>query len=81
MERKLLDKARPISVQETGCTGGAGVRTGQGRAQGFRRFMRRGLGAAQSEWSLAGTTHNLLKLWRSGQAPLAQAQGAMELRE
>ena len=27
--------------------------------------MRRGLGAAQSEWSLAGMTYNLLKLWRS----------------
>jgi transposase len=37
--------------------------------QGCRRFMRRGLEAAQSEWSLIGTTHNLLKLWRSGQAP------------
>ncbi len=37
--------------------------------QGCRRFMRRGLHAAQSEWSLIGTTHNLLKLWRSGQAP------------
>ncbi|MFH1142058.1 MAG: IS1182 family transposase [Chloroflexota bacterium] len=37
--------------------------------QGCRRFMRRGLGAAQSEWSLMGTTHNLLKLWRSRQTP------------
>ncbi len=37
--------------------------------QGCRRFMRRGLQAAQSEWALMGTTHNLLKLWRSGQAP------------
>ncbi|MDP2726572.1 MAG: IS1182 family transposase [Dehalococcoidia bacterium] len=37
--------------------------------QGCRRFMRRGLYAAQSEWSLVGTTHNLLKLWRSRQAP------------
>lgn len=37
--------------------------------QSCRRFMRRGLGAAQSEWSLMATTHNLLKLWRSGQAP------------
>jgi transposase len=37
--------------------------------QGCRRFMRRGLGAAQSEWSLMATTHNLLKLWRSGRAP------------
>lgn len=38
-------------------------------SQGCRRFMRRGLLATQSEWSLIGTTHNLLKLWRSGQAP------------
>ncbi|MDP3062330.1 MAG: transposase, partial [Chloroflexota bacterium] len=37
--------------------------------QGFRRFMRRGLRAASSESFLIGTTHNLLKLWRSGQAP------------
>ncbi len=37
--------------------------------QGFRRFMRRGLRAASSESALIGTTHNLLKLWRSGQAP------------
>ncbi len=37
--------------------------------QGCRRFMRRGLPAVQSEWSLMATIHNLLKLWRSGQAP------------
>ena len=37
--------------------------------QEFRRFMRRGLKAASSESVLIGTTHNLLKLWRSGQAP------------
>ena len=42
--------------------------------QGFRRFMRRGLGAAQSEWSLVAMTHNLLKLWRSGQAPWGWAK-------
>ena len=42
--------------------------------QGFRRFMRRGLGAAQSEWSLAGTAHNLLKLWCLGPAPLGWAK-------
>ena len=28
---QAADKARPSSVQEAGCTGGAGVRTGQGR--------------------------------------------------
>jgi hypothetical protein len=37
--------------------------------QGFRRFMRRGLVAACGEATLVATTHNLLKLWRSGQAP------------
>lgn len=42
--------------------------------QGFRRLMRRGLDAAQSEWSLVGMTHNLLKLWRSGQAPWGWAK-------
>ena len=32
--------------------------------RGFRRFMRRGLPAVQSEWSLINATHNLLKLYR-----------------
>lgn len=31
--------------------------------RGFRRFMRRGLGAAQSEWALMCTTANILKLF------------------
>ena len=38
-------------------------------AQGFRQFMRRGVTAAWGETFLVGATHNLLKLWRSGQAP------------
>ena len=42
--------------------------------QGFRRFMRRGIRAASSEAILIGTTHNLLKLWRSGQAPWGWAK-------
>ncbi len=37
--------------------------------QAFRRFMRRGLVAACGEATLVATTHNLLKLWRSGKAP------------
>jgi transposase len=68
MERKLLTRRgqriyrlRSITVEPV---------LGQVKeGQGCRRFMRRGLHAAQSEWSLIGTTHNLLKLWRSGQAP------------
>jgi transposase len=35
-------------------------------ARGIRRFRRRGLAACASEWRLICTTHNLLKLWRSG---------------
>ena len=42
--------------------------------QAFRRFMRRGLEAAASEAAMIGTTHNLLKLWRSGQAPWGWAK-------
>lgn len=35
-------------------------------ARGFRRFLLRGMEQVQGEWSLVCTTHNLLKLWRSG---------------
>jgi len=67
MERKLLTqrgralyKMRGVLVEPV---------LGQVKeGQGFRRLMRRGLRAARSEWSLMGTTHNLLKLWRNGQA-------------
>lgn len=41
-------------------------------ARGIDRFMRRGLRAAASEWSLICTTHNLLKLWRSGRVKLGR---------
>jgi transposase len=34
-------------------------------ARGFDWFMRRGLRAVASEWSLICATHNLLKLWRA----------------
>jgi transposase len=36
--------------------------------RGFDRFMRRGVEACRSEWSLICATHNLLKLWRSAKA-------------
>lgn len=42
--------------------------------QGFRRFMRRGLVPTCSEASFVATTHNLLKLWRSGKAPWGWAR-------
>lgn len=68
MERKLLTRRGRRMYRLRGIT----VEPVLGQVkegQGCRRFMRRGLHAAQSEWSLIGTTHNLLKLWRSGQAP------------
>ncbi len=39
--------------------------------RGCDRFMRRGEQACASEWKLLCTTHNLLKLWRSGKASWA----------
>ena len=33
-------------------------------ARGARRFSRRGLTAARTEWQLLCATHNLTKLWR-----------------
>jgi len=38
-------------------------------ARGVRRFLLRGLGSVQAEWSLICATHNLLKLFRSGWTP------------
>lgn len=40
-------------------------------ARGIRRFLFRGLGSVQAEWSLICATHNLLKLFRSGWTPQA----------
>ena len=38
-------------------------------ARGIRRFLLRGLGSVQAEWTLICATHNLLKLFRSGWNP------------
>jgi transposase len=37
-------------------------------ARGCDRFLRRGKAACDREWTVRCTTHNLLKLWRSGKA-------------
>lgn len=42
-------------------------------ARGLRRFLLRGLGCVHAEWNLMCTTHNLLKLFRSGWSPLRLA--------
>lgn len=73
MERKLLTKRgrrlyrlRSVLVEPV---------YGQVKeGQGFRRFMRRGFSAAYGEAALVATSHNLLKLWRSGQAPWGWAK-------
>jgi transposase len=39
-------------------------------ARGFRRFLLRGLAKIRGEWCLVCLTHNLLKLWRYGCAPI-----------
>ena len=73
MERKLLTKRGRALYKLRGVL----VEPVLGQVkegQGFRRFMRRGLDAAQGEWSLVGMTHNLFKLWRSGQAPWGWAR-------
>ena len=41
-------------------------------ARGFRRFHRRGLDAARTEWAFECTCHNLLKVYRSGWRPGAR---------
>ena len=73
MERKLLTKRGRTLYKMRGVL----VEPVFGQVkdgQHFRWFMRRGLGAAESESSLVGMTHNLLKLWRSGQAPWGWAK-------
>jgi len=68
MERKLLTKRGRALYRMRGIL----VEPVFGQlkeGQGFRRFMRRGFEAAASEASLVAMTHNLLKLWRSRQAP------------
>jgi transposase len=44
-------------------------------ARGCDRFLRRRLHATVSEWSLYCSTHNLLKLWRSGKAKFGRTFG------
>ncbi|MFH1141372.1 MAG: IS1182 family transposase [Chloroflexota bacterium] len=73
MERKLLTKRGRALYKMRGIL----VEPVYGQikeGQGFRRLMRRGLGAGTSETSLMATSHNLLKLWRSGKAPWGSAR-------
>ena len=70
MDRALLTKRGRRLYRTRGCT----VEPVFGQikvGRGCDRFMRRGEQACASEWKLLCTTHNLLKLWRSGKASWA----------
>ena len=68
MERKLLTKrGRALYKKRSVLVEPVFGQVKEG--QGFRQFMRRGLGAAQSEWSLAGMTHNLPHGTKRGRRP------------
>ncbi|MEA3239273.1 MAG: IS1182 family transposase [Candidatus Bipolaricaulota bacterium] len=64
MERKLLTKRGREAYKQRGSTIEAVF--GQMVMRGLVRFMLRGSKKVRAEWSLWCTTHNLLKLWRSG---------------
>jgi hypothetical protein len=67
MERKLLTKRGRALYKLRGRT--IEPTFGQIKdGRGMDGFLRRGVKAADSEWSLMCATHNLLKLWRSGKA-------------
>ena len=69
MERKLLTKRGRALYKLRGRT--IEPTFGQIKdGRGCDGFSRRGVKAADSEWSLMCTTHNLLKLWRSGKAKI-----------
>jgi transposase len=71
MERKLLTKRGRALYKKRGQT----VEAVFGQIKdnrGIRHYMRRGLEACSQEWKLICATHNLLKLWRSGNGIAAQ---------
>jgi len=67
MERKLLTKRGREAYRQRGST--IEPVFGQMGTRGLREFLLRGVENVQTEWSLWCSTHNLLKLWRSGWRP------------
>jgi transposase len=67
MERKLLIRRGRNAYRERGST--IEPVFGQMVMRGLTRFVLRGYTKVKGEWSLWCTTHNLLKLWRSGYVP------------
>lgn len=72
MERKLRTKRGRAIYGERSST--VEPVFGQMHERGLNEFLLRGVAKARGEWSLFATTHNLLKLWRSGWR-LAPARG------
>ena len=71
MERKLLTKRGRALYKLRGQT--IEPTFGQIKdGRGCDGFMRRGVKATDSEWSLLCMSHNLLKLWRSGKVKIRQ---------
>lgn len=64
MERKLITKRGRAAYRQRGAT--IEPVFGQMVMRGLTRFVLRGLTKVRGEWSLWCTSHNLLKLWRSG---------------
>ncbi len=64
MERRLLTKAGRKIYKQRGST--IEPVFGQMHERGLNRLYLRGEENAAAEWSIFCTTHNLLKLWRSG---------------
>jgi len=77
MERKLLTKRGHEAYKQRGST--IEPVFGQMVMRGLVRFLLRGSKKARAEWSLWCTTHNLLKLWRSGwrARQVVENEGAM----
>ncbi|MCG2726949.1 MAG: transposase [Elusimicrobia bacterium] len=80
MERKLLTQRGRKLYKLRGQT----IEPVFGQIKDGRRcdcFMRRGIKAADSEWSLICYTHNLLKLWRSKKTKFGQLNNKKNLKQ
>jgi transposase len=64
MERRLLTKYGKAAYKQRGST--IEPIFGQIKTRGLREFVLRGIEKVKTEWSLWCSTHNILKLWRSG---------------
>jgi transposase len=74
MEHKLLTEYGRAAYKQRSAT--VEPVFGQMITRGLVRFVLRGVGKVSAEWSLWCTTHNLLKLWRSGFVPSVKRVGA-----